>query len=1078
MPDRGPRTSIASNIMWLVLLVVGIAVTTIAVASIAGVFDLARDRVEAGQAAVTDTAEAAIVGRLTEAARLLDSVSSVSIDPTASELDRRQLALEYELAAEYVDSLIVAKPDGTLLAVIPSFGAPGTVDEIEGFSPDIGESTVFAYNHDRRELWIMRSATGPQGKLILMTRPRLRFLNTIVDEFASDSEARWVAIASADGSTIASSAIGPDVEPSTVGFESGDELGSGTLSAVDSQGQAMWGRYSAITVFEGLDWRVVVAEPRSAVLESTTRALGPAVIALVVTALVALGFAAMFSQRLVSPINDLERRVRQAVSGAYVRPLETERTDEIGELSEAFNAVALRLNALHDLSQLLASSPSVDQVLDGIMSAMGHIVGSSSIAVFLVDHETESLLLARTRGIPGSPELAIPLADENWVTETLESEGPISFKGAPEAMLVAFDLQSSESVTGLAAPLAVGSEPLGIVTVIDVDHHGFSQAEMEMVRTFSAQAAVAVYNSRLFEFEAQSRREAEVLRRAAERLAQHGEMNDALTDISKMIQPLFDVSRAEYAIVDRPSLGMPPAEDEPGERALLRAWGRAMIAQPGEQIITMAKGEDKVVDALLDVYGCHEVTMATVPRGDAAGAVIALFLEPEDVHFSNRTRRLAEGLSKQVGLALENAYYYAQAQRRAGDLETIFRISQAVGSSLDIKVVLNRVLDVVQKIFGADAVSLMTYESQKRIIRTAMARGMVSTELLHFECAPGEDVPGRVFESGTPAKIDELDTTVGSFATEAARQGLHAALCVPLLARARSVGVLTVFSTESSMYTQEDMGLLRTFASQAALAIDTADMYGREHTVATVLQSSLLPDVLPDFPELETSVVYQAAGEESDIGGDYYDVFRAADGHLLAAIGDVCGKGIIAATKTSMIKFTIRGLAAAGLDPAAILSEVNRMVAESGAPSDIVTLMVARFELDEGRVLYANGGHPPGLLYRSETKELERLEPTGPLLGAVAEAEFDLGSYDISPCDLLLMYTDGVTEARRDGKFFGEGRVHRVVRYGGSPQSTTDRLVAALRRFAPGSLRDDAAMLAIRLRDEEGVAAHDHGRLT
>ena len=89
-----------------------------------------------------------------------------------------------------------------------------------------------------------------------------------------------------------------------------------------------------------------------------------------------------------------------------------------------------------------------------------------------------------------------------------------------------------------------------------------------------------------------------------------------------------------------------------------------------------------------------------------------------------------------------------------------------------------------------------------------------------------------------------------------------------------------------------------------------------------------------------------------------------------------------------MIKFTIRGLAAAGLDPAAILSEVNRMVAESGAPSDIVTLMVVRLELEKGRLLYANGGHPPGLVQTGDARQLDRLEPTGPLLGAVAHAEY------------------------------------------------------------------------------------------
>jgi sigma-B regulation protein RsbU (phosphoserine phosphatase) len=153
------------------------------------------------------------------------------------------------------------------------------------------------------------------------------------------------------------------------------------------------------------------------------------------------------------------------------------------------------------------------------------------------------------------------------------------------------------------------------------------------------------------------------------------------------------------------------------------------------------------------------------------------------------------------------------------------------------------------------------------------------------------------------------------------------------------------------------------------------------------------------------------------------------------------------------------------------MAEVNRIIAESGAPSDIVTLWVGMLEIEEGRIVYANGGHPPALLRHHDDGKIVRLDPTGPLLGAVASAEYTEESAEMSACDVVLLYTDGVTEARREGRFFGEGRVRRALSYGGTPDDVTSRLLAALDRFAPGDLRDDAAVLAVRVREEAELAS-------
>ena len=280
--------------------------------------------------------------------------------------------------------------------------------------------------------------------------------------------------------------------------------------------------------------------------------------------------------------------------------------------------------------------------------------------------------------------------------------------------------------------------------------------------------------------------------------------------------------------------------------------------------------------------------------------------------------------------------------------------------------------------------------------------------------------------------------------------------------------MLAVYAREPDAFSGEDMELLLTFAAQAALAIDTASLFGREHHVASILQSSILPERLPEIAGLDSASFYLPAGAEADIGGDYYDVFTTSDGRVVLAIGDVCGKGVLAATKTSMIKYSLRGLVSAGIGPSQALFELNRLVAVSGDPSDIVTAWVGFLDLDAHTLVYANGGHPAGLLWRPAKDRVMRLASTGPLLGAVSGAAFDEHIVRLQTGDMILLYTDGVTEARHGAKFFGEGRVRRVLRRSATPDETVRLLLEAVEAFSAGPLRDDAAALVVRLTADRG----------
>jgi serine phosphatase RsbU (regulator of sigma subunit)/HAMP domain-containing protein len=837
---------------------------------------------------------------------------------------------------------------------------------------------------------------------------------------------------------------------------------SGGKVEMASKNGDLSGLYADLQGIEGVSWRIAVLEPMSKGFADAATAVTPSILVILIGGVVAVFAALIMSRRLVEPLRALEVAAYRAATGSYVKPIDSSRDDEIGQVADAFNAVALRLNALHDLSHLLASASHLDQVLDGILSAMGHIVGPGVAAIYLLDDSGRWLVPAAARGADVEKAQKIDALGESWLARSLRDADSVAHSGDARRLADELPGLADSNSVALVAPLVSGHEALGVVVVLKDKADPITEAEREMVRTFSAQAAIAVHNSRLFAVERESRRVSDGLRSIAEQLVRPDGLDVALRRVEGVVTELFGALSASFSVIDRESLGLRSLAESSEESALAGLAMRMLLREDSLGPTVIEQGEDVGGDSVMERTGAERLLVVPIAIESLHGAV--LFVSLPKVAVGQGELRIAEAVSNQMALALENAYLYERALARAANLETIFRISQAVGSSLQVNVVLNRVLDVVQKILSADAVALMIYDPRKREITTSMARGSVSSDIVGLRLAPGEDVPGYVFSTGEPAAFRDLQESMGGIAGNAAAHGLRSMLAVPMLARGRSIGVLVVFSAEPGAFSDEDMNVLQTFASQAALAADTARMYSREHQVASILQASILPGDLPEYAEIDAASAYEPAGADAEIGGDYYDLFRAIDGSIWFAIADVCGKGVVAATKTSMIKYSVRSLVAAGLGPASVLCEVNRMVVGTGEASDIVTLWVGRYDPPTGELRWSSGGHPPAALLRPARGVLEWLAPTGPLLGALAEVDYGEEAVTLLAGDLVLLYTDGVTEARNGNVFFGEDRVRDSVVAGGSPREVIRRLLTAVRRFGRGELRDDVALLAVEFR--------------
>ncbi|MFP5327814.1 MAG: PP2C family protein-serine/threonine phosphatase, partial [Acidimicrobiia bacterium] len=254
--------------------------------------------------------------------------------------------------------------------------------------------------------------------------------------------------------------------------------------------------------------------------------------------------------------------------------------------------------------------------------------------------------------------------------------------------------------------------------------------------------------------------------------------------------------------------------------------------------------------------------------------------------------------------------------------------------------------------------------------------------------------------------------------------------------------------------------------------VDMTEQHEREEALrefARTLQASLLPPQEPSVPGLDVAARYRPAERVAGtVGGDFYDLFPLGEGITGAVIGDVCGKGIEAASLTALARYTLRSAATHAADPAAILAEVNHILLnESSLAERFATVILAIIDASVRPAIATFGvaGHVRPLVLR-ESGQVEVLRAEGLPLGLFEDAYYESSTATLSRSDTLVLVTDGVTEARNSvGDFFGEERVRGVLEgVAGEPAAViADRLVERVRAFAGEPLRDDAAILVVRI---------------
>ncbi|MGW7414637.1 SpoIIE family protein phosphatase [Streptomyces sp. NPDC054863] len=500
-----------------------------------------------------------------------------------------------------------------------------------------------------------------------------------------------------------------------------------------------------------------------------------------------------------------------------------------------------------------------------------------------------------------------------------------------------------------------------------------------------------------------------------------------------------------------------------------------LAAVPGAVPLLNGTGMRSVVTVPLKVEG--RLTGSLGVAAEAAG------------RYTNEEALRLQFAADRIALAVESARLGELERLRRGSLSFLVEASDLLAGTLDRDQTLALMAQMTVPTLAtwcavytiADQasdpyLSYVLHEDEERIdgLKALLSKisppDPVPTPGARIWNAPGEAAHQAALRTSMRSlglgSTPHLGSGIGTTLATAAAVGGETVV-LPLVARNRVIGMLTLGKPTDDHFRQEILELAEDLSRRAALALDNARLYSERMAISQSLQRSLLPPELPHIPGVEVEVIYRAAGEGNEVGGDFYDLFPIRDGAYGFAIGDVCGTGPQAAAVTGLARHALRLLAREGFGGPAVLERLNAAILDEGERSRFLTLLYGElWPQEDGSAILkiVCAGHPLPLRLRPDGTVTPAAEPQ-PLLGVMEDLELYEETITLDPGDVLLCVTDGITERREGTRMLGDDGLAEVLAgcTGLTAGAVAARVLRAVERFAAEPASDDMAILTMRI---------------
>lgn len=756
----------------------------------------------------------------------------------------------------------------------------------------------------------------------------------------------------------------------------------------------------------------------------------------------------------------------------------------IGRLATMSDYAQLRAQLSEAGADVLGSAHSrsdLDALLDYAVERVGEQLQATSAVLLLYDDgwwlgAAGYGLGVEPRGIVEERE-RMPLA-----VEALEAGVPLraDLGGGDPGRLAALAAHVRLDRV-LVAPLRALERDIGVLVFNrDRDDGDYGGEQVGLVEQVARYLAVTIDNVRLLDERNRRQRDLEMVRDSSLDFAQSLDLHEVLEAVVRRLVEALAVHACDVYEVD---LGgerlrlLVSYDDEAfdqgewvGREFALDHFATSALAVRTRRPVVVSGPDDPRLNEtereLMQRWGHYsQLILPLAVRGEVT-TLVELLDDRAGREFSDDEVELARTICRFAALAIEKARLFEEqrqaaerrdrlAQRLQGLLEFSLRLNQRLEFA-EPQEVYEEVAQAALELLDVPLAAVVAGSGDYLALRALAVRGdAAGGQRERLE----EELLGRyAAASGEP-----YDAGLAGVALAASPAGGDRGLLfAPLPGEPGPQSAALVVTRDEGGFGEEDELLLATLAAQLAASLHNALAFQREHAIAETFQRALLM-APPAVPGIEVGVCYRAATDAARVGGDFYDIATLGPGRLVVAIGDVCGKGLSAAAQSVVVRYMARAFAAES-SPGEALSRLNSAVITQTPDQPFVTMVVAYVDVARHMFEYAVAGHPrPVVLSRHEEFPVpaEGSVPVGIFRGAVYPTNRAVLPED----SCVVLYTDGLIEARRDGELFGEERLRQAVRANAllPAQELAEALLEAVREYAGGVLVDDCAVVVVKL---------------
>ena len=761
-----------------------------------------------------------------------------------------------------------------------------------------------------------------------------------------------------------------------------------------------------------------------------------------------------------------------------------------------------------DIAGLFSSQFTLEVIFQTILKELIRNLHCNAAAIWLINQDSdrksgEDLILSEVAGDVVKTEVLESQMQNikimSWLHKVLKSDQPVVRKSEREIEPLGWAKKFPSDYSAIATPILATDHPLGIILLVNKEPDRFGSEAISMLSTFAGYTSIAIQNNQLYTSSVRQAWISTVMLQVAEAVQSAENTEALLSGVARIIPLLIGVNHCAFYLWDKfasvfswkaqegfDEINLKGIKEFPLSQEGMIAFKRIHKGRPLANLSYIFQETQK--NKTKKKKESQFIMLPLRARGELLGAFLVENNHTGHLSDIDQQVNVLQSIAQQTAVGLENIQLKEFEQSEAYVTAVLLQVAQTAASSKTLHETFETIATILPLLVGVETVLIYQYEPEKDLFHL---RGSFSEK---WE----KDIKtlNKIIKSADHPLLNELklnhkilffnhhDFSPVSWGDKIKPESGISNLkllndqetilfALPMVIRNELFGALLVAESSTNIaFREKRFEIIRDVAQQLALAVQSdqftkeiveKERLQREMQLANEIQRTFLPDVLPLILDWEVDVHWHPAKQ---VSGDFYDVFQLPDGRFGFVIADVSDKGIPAALYMTVTRTLVHASAMDGEPPAKTLYQVNKILVENSREGLFTTAFYCLLDLKTNTLTYCNAGHNLPIWLHAKIQKTEYLEKGGTALGALSDIYLCDTEIIVQPNDCLLLYTDGVTEARgAKNKLYGMNRLKKFIQkeFNKPVNNILDDLDSELARFRENELQsDDITTLGIR----------------